>query len=156
MRKWLMRLLPAVAILGLGLGLIAGCAPAAKGETPEQFYQGKTITWVVSSGGAGDTTDMITRIVAPYLAKELGAAMKVENMGTDEGTNFVYTQVKADGLTLVSKDSAAFRNNDILKAPGVLYDIAKYNFIADLLPDNEAVVLSRRSQYKTLDDLRRA
>lgn len=156
MRSWIIKLMVMIGVLSLGPGLVASYALAAGAEKPEQFYRGKTITWIVSSGRAGDTTDFVTRLVAPYLAKETGAKVKVRNMGSAKGINYVYTDVKPDGLTLVTRATTAVLSNYVLKAPGVRYDIAKYNFLADILPDIGALILSPKSRYKTLDDLRKA
>ncbi|MDP2645405.1 MAG: tripartite tricarboxylate transporter substrate-binding protein [Desulfobacterales bacterium] len=145
-----------IFMLALVLGLTAGSPPVARAENPEQFYKGKTIDWVVSSGRAGDTTDFITRIISPYLAEFTGANVKVENMGSSKGINHVYTKTKPDGLTLVTKATTAAMANYVLKAPGVRYDIEKYSYIADVLPDFGAFVLSPKSKYKNIEELRKA
>jgi len=140
----------------LALALTAGTPPQAQAQTAQQFYQGKTITWVVSSGRAGDTTDFITRLIAPHLSALTGAKIKVENLGSSKGINHVYTKTKPDGLSLVTQATGATLANYLLKAPGVRYDIEKYNFIADVLPDTGTFVLSPKSKYKNIDDLRKA
>ena len=89
-------------------------------ESPADFYKGKTINWVVSSG-AGGTTDLMSRITAQYLGKKIGAKVKVENMGRNKGLNFVFTKGKTNGLTLVSKARTALVLNDVAKAPGLRY-----------------------------------
>ncbi len=152
LKKWM----TGIFVLNLVLGLTTAYTPEARAESPEQFYKGKTITWVVSSGRAGDTTDFISRLAAPYLAEFTGAKVKVENMGSSKGINHVYTSTRPDGLTLVTKATAAALANYVLKAPGVRYDIEKYNYIADILPDIGVLVLSPRSPYKNLKALRQA
>ncbi|MBI2955230.1 MAG: hypothetical protein HYY30_13025 [Chloroflexi bacterium] len=155
MRSRKMQAVATIGILVLALGLAAACAQAPQAAAPQDFYRGKTFTWVVPSE-AGSGTDSITRVVAPYLAKEIGATVKVENQGTDEGVNYVYTEAKRDGLTMVVKSSGAFVGNDILKAPGTLYEIDKFNMVVDLHPTVVLFVTSPKSPYKTLDALRQA
>ncbi len=156
MRSRMTKLVTIIGVLSLGLGLAAGCAPTPGGEKPEQFYQGKTITWIVASGRAGDSTDLIVRILAPHLEKATGATVKVENMGTEAGRNYAYAEAKPDGLTLMTTATSALILNDVLQAPGVLYDIATYNYIADVLPDMRVFNVSPKSPYRTIDDLRQA
>lgn len=124
--------------------------------TAQDFYRGKTITWIVSSEPGGGT-DINTRIVAPYLAKETGAAVKVEDMGSDEGVNYVYNQAKRDGLTLVINSLGAIIGNDILKAPGAIYETDKLSFLGDIYPSgNKVLQTSPKASYKTLEALRQA
>ncbi len=155
MRSWIIRLGAIVGVLSLSLGLVAACAPAPGGEKPEQFYQGKTITWIVASGAASGTT-LVSRIIAPFLGAELGATVRVENMGTNEGMNWVYTQGSKDGLTMLSKSKTALLLNDLLKAPGVQYVAEKYLYISDPTPGPYVFFISPKSPHRTLNDLQQA
>ncbi|MCL5959232.1 MAG: tripartite tricarboxylate transporter substrate-binding protein [Chloroflexi bacterium] len=147
----------AVVVVTLLMGLAVGCSQASKSAAPEEFYRGKTLTWVVSAGATGgDETDLLSRAVAPYLAKELGATVKVTNMASDEGLNWVYEQAKRDGLTLVAKSTSAVVAPDIMKAPGILYETEKFNILADIFPAGKVMQISPKLPYKTLDDLRQA
>lgn len=157
MKKRWTKALAAVAVLSLSVVLGAACNTTPKAVSPEEFYRGKNVVIIASSGTAGgDATDLVARTVAVYLAKEIGANVKVENRDTDEGVNYVYTEGKRDGLMLVTKATNALVSNDILKAPGVLYDTNKFNFIADMHPAGAMMELSAKLPYKNLDDLRRA
>lgn len=152
-----MRLVVPIVILALSIGSLLACTQAQKAVGPEEFYRGKTITWVVSAGQAGgDETDLLARSIAPYLAKETGATIRVENVASDEGVNYVYGEAKRDGLTMVHKSMGAVVSNDILKAPGVLYESEKFNFVADVYPAGKVFQMSPKIPYKTLEDLRKA
>lgn len=155
MRGRMMGPLATVAALTVVLGILMGCTQAAKVETPEEFYRGKTFTFVVSSD-PGSGTDLITRAVAPYFGKALDATVKIENTATDEGANQVYTEAKRDGLTAVANSTAALIANDILKAPGVAYESEKYLYLADWGPALLAMQISPKLPYKTLEELRKA
>ncbi|MBI2955027.1 MAG: hypothetical protein HYY30_11980 [Chloroflexi bacterium] len=149
------RLAAIFGILVLALGLIAGCVQGAKTESPEEFYKGKTVTVIISSD-AGSGPDTLVRAMSPYLTKVLGATVKVENMGSEEGLNWVYDQAKRDGLTMVVKQGDAIVSNDILKAPGVLYEAEKFNYLTDIRPGGVVFEVSSKVAYKTPDDLRKA
>ncbi|MBI2953729.1 MAG: hypothetical protein HYY30_05405 [Chloroflexi bacterium] len=155
MRNWMARASMLIAALSLGLATIVGCTQAVKVGGPEEFYRGKTIHWVVSST-AGSGNDLVTRVVAPYLAKATGATVKVENMGNEEGVNFTYTEGSKEGFTIVSNASGAMVSNDVLKAPGVLYETEKFIFLADLKPSGRVLQVSPKVPYRTLEALRAA
>jgi tripartite-type tricarboxylate transporter receptor subunit TctC len=140
-------------IAGLGLFMVHTEASAA--GAPEEFYRGKTLNWIVASS-PGSPTDLIVRIIAPFLAKEIGAKVKVEDRKTDEGINYLYNQGTRDGLTLGSKVTNAIIGNEITKAPGTLYQTDKFHFVADVYPAVKVFVISPKLPYKTLDALRQA
>ncbi|MBI2953643.1 MAG: hypothetical protein HYY30_04965 [Chloroflexi bacterium] len=144
-----------IGILSLSLGLIAACTQAQPSTAPEEFFKGKTISWVVSTD-AGSNTDMLGRAVAPYLEKEIGATVKIENTQSGEGENFVFTQSKPDGLTFLHNNADSMVFDDVLKAPGVLYEVDKFNFLANLSPGTKSFQVSPKLPYKTLDELRKA
>ncbi|MBI2955306.1 MAG: hypothetical protein HYY30_13410 [Chloroflexi bacterium] len=155
MRRRLTEVLVLFVVGILALGVVIGCAQTPVGPGPEEFYRGKTIIWIVSSA-AGADTDLLSRAVAIFLAKEIGVAVKVDNRDSDEGVNYAYAEAKPDGLTLVIKSTAALMSNDILKAPGTLYETDKFNFVADLNPHSQMMSLSPKLPYQTLDALRQA
>ena len=132
-----------------------GRAETFAAGTPEDFYRGKTVSWIVSSE-PGSPTDLIVRTIAPFLGKEIGARIRVENMKTDEGINYLYKQGSRDGLALAAKTTDAVIGSEILKAPGVLYETEKLNFLADVYPSIKMFQLSPKLPYKTIDALKKA
>ena len=142
------------AFLLVFLGLMIGNAGSARAETAEEFYRGKTLTIVTNEPGG--PPDLMARTVAPFLGKEIGAKVKIENRKTDEVMNYVYGQGAHGSLFLgiVTNDSVI--GNDILKAPGVRYETEKFNFVADLYPAARLFQLSPKLPYRTLDALRKA
>lgn len=144
-----------VVVLAISLGLGLSCVQAPKGTRPEEFYPGKTITWVASDA-VGSNTDLLARAIAPFMANVTGARVKVENTDNQVGLNYAYTEAKADGLTLVSNPADGIAANDILKGPGVLYETEKFNYLANLSPSSKALQISPKLTYKTLEALRQA
>jgi len=63
--------------------------------------------------------------IAPFLEKEIGVKVRIENRDTDEGINYVYNQGTRDGLTLGIKTSDSILGNELIKAPGVRYETKK-------------------------------
>ncbi|MBI2953670.1 MAG: hypothetical protein HYY30_05100 [Chloroflexi bacterium] len=155
MRPCVTRSMAFAVVLSLILGIFVACAQGPKVQTAEEFYRGKTFIWV-SVNDIGSGADLIVRAVMPYLAKELGATVKIENLGTDEGVNYVYNEAPRDGLTIVVKSTGAVIANDILKAPGVLYESEKFNYVSDVNPSRRVLSVSPKFPNKTLDGLRQA
>ncbi len=136
------------------LGIVLAGANIAGAETPEEFYRGKTLTIVTTPPGA--SPDLMSRVVAQFLAKEIGAKVKVENRKVDETMNYVYRQGARGSLILGIHTIDSIIGNDILKAPGVQYETEKFNFVADIYPAVRLLQLSPKLPYKTLDALRKA
>ena len=97
-RRWSTKFGSVFFALAIFAGL-AGTASAAVNEhgtaakaplTPLQkglkFYAGKTLTWVAPTS-AGSTFDVSIRIIAPYVAKYLGAS--AVNVFDDSGGNSI-------------------------------------------------------------------
>ncbi|MBI2953732.1 MAG: hypothetical protein HYY30_05420 [Chloroflexi bacterium] len=157
MKNWKSKSMAIVGMLSIGLLILAGCSKAATEADPAEFYRGKTFTWIVSSGTAGgDETDLVARTVAPFLAKEIGATVRVENKASDEGVNYAYSEAKRDGLTAVQNSTVAIISGDVLKAPGVMYETEKFNFLADLRPSGKVMQIAPNLPHRTLDALRKA
>lgn len=140
-------------VLTIFFGLMMGGTSGA--ETPEEFYRGKTITWIVSVE-PGSPNDLMARTVGPYLGREIGAKVRVENKKTDEGVNYLYRQGGTDGLTVGSESSDSMIYNEILQAPGVQYETDKFNFIGDSYPTVKILMTSPKLPYRSLADLRKA
>jgi tripartite-type tricarboxylate transporter receptor subunit TctC len=135
--------------------LIAGAIRESKAESPEAFYKGKTITWIVSSG-AGSATDLLSRIAANFLVKEIGVKVKVENMGRNKGLNYAFTRSKGDGLTLASKSATPLLMNDLTNAPGIKYKCTEFNYIANMAKSSVFLFVKAGSPYTSIEALRKA
>src|SRR6476619_8390548 len=53
--------------------------PARAQDSEKTFYAGKTVRMIVGSG-VGGGYDVFSRLIAPYLAKTLGATVIVDNV----------------------------------------------------------------------------
>ena len=63
----------ALAVVALG-----GALSSASAQEGKAYYAGKTVRMIVGSGTGGGY-DIFSRMIAPYLAKELGTTVIVEN-----------------------------------------------------------------------------
>src|ERR1041384_7425242 len=93
---------PASVLAGTLAALL--CATAVQADPIEDFYRGKTVT-IVTSTGVGGPFDLTARALAKYMPKYLPGrpTMIVRNMpggGNVLATNYMYTQAPKDGSAL--------------------------------------------------------
>ena len=129
----------------------------ASAQTP--FYQGKTITLVVSSA-AGGGYDLWGRLTARHIGKHIpgNPTIVVQNMpgaGNIIGANYVYGVAKPDGLTLGAVNPALYFDQLVGRSE-VKFDWAKFNWIGS--PEKNDIVSYMRADqpFKSIDDLRNA
>ena len=146
-----------IGVLFVSMAIVIGSNVVWGADIPGDFFRGKTIHWIVADGASGGSgLDLNARTIAPFLEKETGARVRIENRKTDEGVNYIYNQGTRDGLTMGTKSSDSLIGNDILKAPGLQYEADKFNFIADVYPSVKVFQISPKLPYKTLEALRKA
>ena len=121
------------------------------------FYQGKTITLVVSST-AGGGYDLWARLMARYIGKYIpgNPTIVVQNMpgaGNIIGANYVYGIAKPDGLTLGAVNPALYFDQLVGRSE-VKFDWAKFNWIGS--PEKNDIVYYMRADmpFKSVEDLR--
>ena len=123
------------------------------------FYQGKTITMVVSSA-VGGGYDLWARLMARHIVKHIpgNPSIIVQNMpgaGNIIGANYVYGVAKPDGLTLGAVNPALYFDQLVGRSE-VKFDWTKFNWIGS--PEKNDIVhyIRADSPFKTMEDLRNA
>jgi tripartite-type tricarboxylate transporter receptor subunit TctC len=118
--------LPRRRFLHLAAGAVA--LPAVPRFACAQAYPSRPIRWIVA-GAAGNTTDIIARLMGQWLSERLGQPVVIENRpgaGSNIGTEAA-VRAPADGYTLL-----------LIGAPQVinatLYDKLNFNFLRDVAP----------------------
>jgi tripartite-type tricarboxylate transporter receptor subunit TctC len=130
----------------------------SSGQDAASFYKGKVITFIVpySPGGGYDA---YARMVAPLIEKKTGATVVVNNV--EGGETYVAQQKvfygKTDGLTLLILDGMVATLNQLSKDPKAkAIDLMKYEWIARMSYEQGAILLSTKSPFKTIDDMKKA
>jgi tripartite-type tricarboxylate transporter receptor subunit TctC len=117
--------------LALGVAVLAGLAGVAHAQqSPADFYKGKTVRLIVGFGPGGGY-DAYARMIAPYLGKEIGANVVVENQpgaGGLNALNRIYSAPK-DGLLLMIVNGTAAGLSQIVEEQAVHYDLAKFGYL---------------------------
>ena len=105
---------------------------------------------------AGGASDIIARIVAEYMSKELGQPVVVQNYA-GAGGEIAYTGVataKKDGYTLGYINAPATMSLPLNRK--VNYTMDDFEFIGNVIYHENLVVVSPDGPYKTFDDLYKA
>lgn len=114
----------------ISMGVLAVATNAYAANSAKSFFTGKTVRLVVGYGPGGGY-DTYARMLAPYLSKQLGTTVVVENQpgaGGLTALNGTYA-AKPDGLRimLINATGAAF--NQIIETSSVRFDLAKVGIL---------------------------
>jgi tripartite-type tricarboxylate transporter receptor subunit TctC len=107
-------------------------AGSARAQTADDFFRGKTLTMVISTG-VGGGYDLGGRLVARHLSKHLPGAPTVvpKNMpgaGHVRAANYMAVQAPRDGTTIATIGNA-IALLQVMDGSGVYYDISKFQWI---------------------------
>ena len=149
-QAWILGLILAA---GLVFGVFGGLS--ARASEASDFYKGKTLTWIVSTGPGGGH-DFYARLISKHMAKLMpDTTIIVKNVpgaGHIIGANTVYLS-KPDGLTIGSF-STGLVYAQLVDVPGIQFDLTKMSWIGKAASDTRVLVVSTKSPFKTLDDMR--
>lgn len=137
--------------------LFLGWASSAAAQTP--FYQGKTITIIVSTK-AGDVYDLYPRLVAEFLPRHIPGSpniiiQNVPGAAGLIGTNHIYNVAKPDGLTFGATYPALYFEQ-LVKRPEVKFDWTKFIWIGSTINSNSLMYMRADAPYKSIEDVRTA
>ena len=120
--------------------------PAHADTSPPEadFFKGKTIT-VVTSTGVGGTYDLVARLLARYMPRYVpgNPTMVVQNMpggGNVLATNYMYSIAPKDG-TAIATVHAAMPLDQALGGNGVRFDARKFNWLGSTGPENQVIIV---------------
>lgn len=128
----------------------------AAADPVEDFYKGKTVT-IITSTGAGGPFDLTARALAKYMPRHLPGqpTMIVKNMpggGHVLATNFMYTQAAKDGTFLATVNNS-IPLHQVLDGRGVRFDARKFNWLGSTGTSNLMTWAWHTSGFKTVDDV---
>lgn len=126
-----------LAILAL-VSVLALAAPTAQASADpvEDFYRGKTVTFIIGSGEAG-AYDLGGRLMARYLARYMPGhpTMVPQNMpgaSSVRAASYIYSVAPHDGTALGTAQPTIVLNK--LLDPAAAYEPSKYTWIGRLQP----------------------
>jgi tripartite-type tricarboxylate transporter receptor subunit TctC len=141
----------------LATALIAASVAGAPAfaQTGADFYDGKTVTYIVSTdpGGGYDTYG---RLVAEFMQKHLpGSTFVVQNMpgaGHIIGANAIYAS-EPDGLTIGTFNTGLIYNQ-LIGLEAVKFDFTKMSWIGKAASEPRVIVVSTSSGIESFEQLK--
>jgi tripartite-type tricarboxylate transporter receptor subunit TctC len=142
-------------LLAAGLIFSAFSGSPARASEASDFYKGKTLTWIVSTGPGGGH-DFYARLIVKHMAKFMpDTTIFVKNVpgaGHIVGANTLYAS-KPDGLT-VGSFSTGLVYAQIVQMNGIQFDLAKMSWIGKAASDSRVLLVTNRSGINSLADMR--
>ena len=140
----------------LGAMAAALLSPAASNAQGVDFFKNKPLT-IITSTGAGGPYDLVARIIAKYLSRNLpgNPPPVIQNMpgaGHVLATNYMYNQAAQDG-TFLGIVANSIPLHQIVNGRGVRYDARKINWIGSTGISNIATVAWHTSGVKSTADV---
>jgi tripartite-type tricarboxylate transporter receptor subunit TctC len=149
------RILAGAARLALMLAVLPFLSRPAAAQTPAEFYKGKTIS-LITSTGVGGTYDVVARLVARYMPRYIPGdpTIIVQNMpggGNVLATNYMFNLAPKDG-TAIATIHSAMPLQQVLDAGGVRYDADQFNWLGSTGAQNEVILVWHTAGIKTLQE----
>jgi tripartite-type tricarboxylate transporter receptor subunit TctC len=138
------------ALLALLLAATAGPALA------DDFYKGKSIT-IVTSTGTGGSYDGIARLVARFMPRYVPGQpnMVVQNMpggGNVVATNYMFNIAPKDG-TVIATINNGIPLHQVIDDRGVRYDADKFTWLGSTGAVNAVTIAWHTAGVKTIQDV---
>lgn len=129
---------------------------AAQPVLADDFYKGKTVT-IVTSTGSGGQYDIIARAVSRHMRRHLPGepTMVVQNMpggGNLLATNYMYNIAPKDGTVFATLHNSQTLQQ-VLGVGGVRFDAAKFNWLGSTGPENSSFIVWHTAGVTSFDDL---
>lgn len=142
----------AVALTACGSNPSAAESGDAAGESSR--LAGKTIEFVVPFSPGGGY-DQYARMLAPELAKKLGAKVVVINkpgaggiLATNEAWN-----AEPDGTTIVMFNTIGHVGSALAEAEGIQYEVEGFSYIGRVSSEPDVVLTKSDSEYESIEDI---
>ena len=121
---------------------VAAALLATPAVAQQNFFEGKTIT-IITSTGSGGSYDTTARLVARHMPRHIpgNPTMIVQNMpggGNVIAANHVFTVAPRDG-TVIATLHNALPLHQVLDGKGVRYDASKLNWLGSTGSENEVI-----------------
>jgi tripartite-type tricarboxylate transporter receptor subunit TctC len=144
-----------------GVGLVLSGVLAFSGPASAQadFYKGKTIELIISTG-VGGGLDTNARMVARHLSKHIPGnptivAKNMPGAGHVRAANFIYNNAPKDGTTIGTLIPAFVMAQLLNRTDAIQFDAAKMQWLASTSSSNSTVYVSSRAGVKSVEDAKK-
>ncbi|MFM1815790.1 MAG: hypothetical protein RLZ98_2485 [Pseudomonadota bacterium] len=136
----------------------AVCALFAAPALGEDFYKGKTMK-IITSTGVGGSYDTIARAVARMMPQYIAGnpTIIVQNMpggGNLLATNFMYVNAPQDGTVLATINNA-IPLHQAMDGGGVRFDARKFNWLGSTGNSNSVTIAWHTAGVKSIADVKK-
>lgn len=137
-------------------GLLLAANSPVRADAVADFYKGKTISLIVSTG-AGGTYDIIARQLARFMPKHLPGeptivVKQMPGAGHMLATNFMYNQAPKDGTHIATVGNTV-PTHQVLDGKGARYESDKFIWIGTTGISNLLTVALASSGLKSIEDV---
>lgn len=141
-----------IGVLSATMAVALAAGPAA---AQANFYEGRTVTIVVSYAPGGGY-DFYSRLLSRHLGNHIPGkpTVIVQNMPGAAGivaTNHVYAAAAKDGTVIAAVDQN-IPMFQLLGGEGVRFDVGRFQWLGNIASANGLVMAWHESGIKTLDD----
>jgi tripartite-type tricarboxylate transporter receptor subunit TctC len=148
----------AAAVMLIAAMIAAMSVPMPAGAQAD-FYSGKTIELIVSTG-VGGGLDANARVVARHLANHIPGqpAIVVKNMpgaGHIRAANYVFNQAPKDGTTIATFIPIFVMAQVLERSRSIQFNSAQFNWLASTSSSNSTVYVWHTSGIKSVEDATR-
>jgi tripartite-type tricarboxylate transporter receptor subunit TctC len=146
-------------LVALLAGALIQSLAAATALAQANFYQGKTMTFIVNMA-AGDANDLWARALSRSLVKFIPGNPNIvaQNMaggGSMISANYLYNVAKPDGLT-IGQTSASLYFQQLTGRREVQFDWRKFSWIGSAGLVEALLMMRADAPYKSIEDIRAA
>lgn len=146
-----------VVLLGMAAAFAVGGRPAQAADAAD-FYKGKTIDLIISTGTGGGL-DRNARIVARHLPNHIPGrptivAKNMPGAGHLRAANFLHTQAAKDG-TVIGTVIPGFLMSQVLEGVGVKFDASKFNWLGSTSYSTQTVYVWKTSKTSSVEEAKK-
>jgi len=147
---------PIIASLGAALMIGAALLAPSVAARADEFYRGKTLDIIVSSGVGADSYDTLTRLVGRHIGRHLpGSPMiVVRNMPGAGGilaANELYNISPRDGTVIGMLDQSIYETQ-LFKVGGLKADVTKMNWLGRIISNDAVLFAWHTAAVQKIDD----
>lgn len=137
---------------------LAASSPAQAAKVKDSFAN-KMLT-IVASSEPGVFHDMVSRIAAPYLQKEMGLRqVNVVNEPAASGMvarNKFFSITKPDGLTLLADTTGSMWTSWTMGEEAAKYDITKYEYLGGMPKSPMCIYVPTKGAFQTIEAMQKS
>jgi tripartite-type tricarboxylate transporter receptor subunit TctC len=144
-----------VRLLAPGLAALFGAIPLAAAQTPEQFYSGKTVEFLIGYP-TGGSNDAYARLIASHMGRHIPGSpsvvpRNVPGAGSFLAVNRVYANSPRDG-TVLALGAPTLALDEKLGSQGVRYKTSELKWVGRVDSLINIVMMWKTSPVKTIAD----